>query len=106
MISISRCRFFSSFSDRPTLGMNFNATTFQSRQSWDQTKFPPTLSETVLNPNGTQLFQLSTRNNMFFHWLPWSWGSPQALAHRYRCSQYFAHWCLKQRNVISEHRQN
>lgn len=56
MISISRCRFFSSFSDRPTLGMNFKATTFQSRQSWDQTRLPPTLAEAAFNPNRSQHF--------------------------------------------------
>lgn len=56
MISISRCRFFSSFSDRPTLGMNFKATTFQSRQSCNQTRFPPALAEVMFNPSRTRHF--------------------------------------------------
>ena len=89
MISISHCRFFSSFSDRPTLGMNFKATTFQSRQSWDQTRLPLALAEGVFNPNGTQHFPAEHTEQTVVHWIPWSWGSPQALAHRYRCSQYF-----------------
>lgn len=62
MISISRCRFFSSFSDRPTLGMNFKATTFQtgnagirpgSCPSWQGPHFPQT---------GLSILQLSTPN--------------------------------------------
>ena len=30
IMSISLCRFFSSFSDRPTFGINFNATTYNN----------------------------------------------------------------------------
>lgn len=81
MISISRCRFFSSFSDRPTLGMNFNATTFQSRQSWDQIRLPLSLAEATFNPNRTQHFpaELSTVNKKSVQKIPWSWGSPRPL---------------------------
>lgn len=79
MISISRCRFFSSFSDLPTLGMNFKATTFQSRQSWDQTRLPPALAEAVFNPIRTQHFPAEHTERDICSLDPLKLGLPQAL---------------------------